>query len=46
MNNYAIDGTKMELKLYSKFQVFKSTIIPQDTDNKMTEIKSTFSLDD
>ena len=40
MNNYIIDGTRMELKLCGKFQVFKSAIIPQDTVNKMSEIKS------
>lgn len=40
MSNYVIDGTRMELKLFGKFQVFKSAIIPQDTANKMSEIKS------
>lgn len=39
MNNYIIDGTRMELKLYGKFQVFKSAIIPQGTIDKMPEIK-------
>lgn len=39
MNNYVIDGTKMELKLCGKFQVFKSSIIPQGTAEKMSEIK-------
>lgn len=40
MNNYIIDGTRMELKLSGKFQVFKSAIIPQGTADKMSEIKS------
>ena len=39
MSNYVIDGTKMELKLHGKFQVFKSAIIPQGTVDKMSEIK-------
>lgn len=38
MNNYVIDGTKMELKLCGKFQVFKSAVIPQGTADKMTDI--------
>ena len=40
MNNYVIDGTKMELKLSGKFQVFKSAIIPQGTADKMPKIDS------
>ncbi len=38
MSNYIIDGTRMELKLSGKFQVFKSAIIPQGTADKMPEI--------
>lgn len=40
MNNYVIDGTKMELKLSGKFQVFKSALIPQGTTDKMPKIDS------
>ena len=39
MNNYIIDGTKMELRLCGKYQVFKSAVIPQGTADKMSEIK-------